>query len=95
MKTETKTALLKDIKTRDNLQTLFSQDSWKVVEKFFTNEYNMALQRLKTAKDPTRDQAIVAVIDSLMENLGASLQIGNQAEIMFQQLKEKETHEYV
>ena len=95
MKQDTKTALLKDISYRDNLESLFKHEGWKIVEKFFTNKYNEAIQRLKTAKDITRDQAVIAVLDSLMEELGISIQIGNQADKMFQQLKEKEKLNYV
>ena len=95
MKQETKTALLKDMSTRDGLESLFAHEGWKIIEKFFSNKYSEAIQRLKTAKDVTRDQAVIAVLDSLMEELGISIQIGNQAEKMFQQLKEKEKLNYV
>ena len=95
MKKDTEVALLKDIETRDKLEALFTQPGWKVIEKFFNDKYNQAINRLKTAKDVTRDQALIAVLDSLMEELGVTVMRGNQAKIVLQQYKEREINEYV
>lgn len=95
MKQETKISLLKDISTRDSVKSLFAHEGWKLVEKFFNDEYQEAMKRLITTKDPAREQALLAVIHSLMEKLGLSIQIGDQSEIMFKQYKEKEKNEYV
>jgi len=95
MKTETKTALTMDIKARDSVKNLSTNPDWKVIENFFIKKYNEAIIRLKIAKEPIKDQAIIAVIDSLVEELGITIQLGNQAENLFQQIKEKEKHEYV
>lgn len=92
MKQETETALLKDMIARDNLETLFLQDGWKIIEKFFATKYNEAIARLKVAKDITRDQALIAVLDSLMEELGIIKVLGDQAEKLFKQYKEKEKY---
>lgn len=94
MKEETKKAFLKDIATRDSVKSLFAHEGWKLVEKFFNDEYKEAMNRLTTTKDPVREQAILAVIHSLMEKLAMSIQIGDQSEIMFKQYKKKE-NEYV
>ena len=95
MKQETKTALLKDVKIRDSVKNLSANPEWKIIENFLIKKYNEAMQRLKVAKEPIRDQAIIAVIDSLVEELGISIQIGNKAEELFQQIKNKEKNEYV
>ena len=95
MKQETKTALLKDISVRDSVKSLSANPDWKIIENFLIKKYNEAMQRLKVAKEPVRDQAIIAVIDSLVEELGISIQIGNKAEELFQQIKNKEKNSYV
>ena len=95
MKKETKTALLANIKNRDNLESLFAHEGWKIIEKFLSDKYNEAISRLKTVKDPTRDQALIAIIDDLMRELKLGIITGNQAQIVFQTIKEKEKNEYV
>ena len=89
MKQETKTALLKDINVRDSIKSLSANPDWKVIEGFLIRKYNEAIKRLKVAKDPIKDQAIIAVIDSLIEELGITIQLGNQAEVLFERIKEK------
>lgn len=95
MKKETKTALLKEISFRDSVKNLSTNPDWKVIETFLTKKYNEAITRLKVAKEPIRDQAIIAVIDSLVEELGVTIQLGNRAEVLFNQIKEREKTEYV
>lgn len=95
MKTETKDALLKDMTARDSVKNLSSNPDWKVIENFLIKKYDEAIFRLKVAKDPIKDQAIIAVIDSLIEELGITIQLGNQAEVLFERIKEKETQNYV
>ena len=95
MKEETKTALLKDMSARNSVKALSTNPDWKVIETFLIKKYDEAIIRLKVAKDPLRDQAIIAVIDSLIEELGITIQLGNRAEVLFEQIKEKEKLNYV
>ena len=92
MKKETKDALKMDMKARDSVKALSTNPDWKVIENFLTKKYTEATNRLKIAedKDVVKNQAIIAVIDSLIEELGITIQLGNQAEKLFQQYKEKE-----
>lgn len=90
MKEDTKNALMMDIKARDSVKDLSTNPDWKVIENFLIKKYDQAILRLKVAKDPIRDQAIIAVIDSLIEELGITIQLGNRAEELFQQIKNKE-----
>lgn len=95
MKTETKTALLAPVKIRDDLESLYKHEGWKVIEDFFKNKYNEAIQRLKVAKEPMRDQALIAVLDDLAKELKLGILTGNQSEIVFQQFEKKEKQNYV
>ena len=95
MKQETKIALSKDMIARDSVKNLQTNPDWKIIETFLIKKYNEAILRLKVAKDPLRDQAIIAVIDSLIEELGITIQLGNRAEDLFKQIKEKEKLNYV
>ena len=81
------TALLKETHNRDKLVTLFSSPGWKLIEDFLINKYNIAIENLKTDKDTVNARALIHIIDSLVNEMGLAIQVGNQAREQLSQLK--------
>jgi len=82
------TGLLKEAQNRDKLVTLFSSPGWKIVETFFINEYNIAIDNLKKGKDVENARALIHILDTLTTEMGLAIQVGNQARQQFDQLKQ-------
>ena len=82
------TGLLKEARNRDKLVTLFSSPGWKLIETFFTNEYNIAIDSLKKGKNVEQSRALIHIIDVLTTEMGLAIQVGNQAREQFNQLKQ-------
>ncbi len=80
-------ALLKEIGNRDKLMSLFHSPGWQLIEAFLTEKYNAAVQNLKNDKDTVNARAIIHVIDTLTNEMGLAIQVGNQAREQFNQLK--------
>lgn len=81
-------ALLKEAGNRDKLVTLFGSPGWKLIEDFLVNEYNVAIENLKKGSETVDARAIIRIIDSLTNEMGLAIQVGNQAREQFNQLKQ-------
>ena len=81
-------ALLKEAGNRDKLVTLFDSPGWKLIEDFLVNEYNVAIENLKKGSETVDARAIIRIIDSLTNEMGLAIQVGNQAREQFNQLKQ-------
>jgi len=80
-------ALLKEMGNRDKLVSLFHSPGWQLIEAFLAEKYNVAVENLKKDKDTINARAIIHVIDSLTNEMGLAIQVGNQAREQFNQLK--------
>ncbi|TET08510.1 MAG: hypothetical protein E3J83_03470 [Candidatus Atribacteria bacterium] len=85
--TKVENALLKEGYNRDKLVTLFSSPGWRLIEDFLQNKYNIAIENLKKDKDAVNARALIHIIDSLINEMGLAIQVGNQAREQLSQLK--------
>jgi len=82
--------LQKEVECGEKLQAMRNSPGWKLVEDYLTSEMELAMNLLLTSRED-RDiyycQAVVTVIRKLLEKIGVSFQLANNASEMLKTYK--------